>query len=175
MRILCHSYHVWWSKSKLVQLLLFFSFSCTKMSRFYAEHLGQPIACNVVKLVDVPEFNICTKESGIGEICVKGTNVFSGYYKDHDTYQGQMDDEGWFHTNDIGMWLSVRYVSFCETSSNISNSTFRMAALSLLIERKICLLSATLTESWSLQTKLKTFTFKAFTLVSATLMSTMIE
>lgn len=60
--------------------------------------------------MDVPEFNICTKETGIGEICVKGTNVFSGYYKDHDSYQAQMDDEGFFHTNDIGMWLPVRLI-----------------------------------------------------------------
>ncbi|XP_017492543.1 PREDICTED: long-chain-fatty-acid--CoA ligase 1-like [Rhagoletis zephyria] len=84
------------------------------------KHLGQPIACNVVKLVDVPEFNICTKESGIGEICVKGTNVFSGYYKDHDTYQGQMDDEGWFHTNDIGMWLSNGCLKFIDRKEDLS-------------------------------------------------------
>lgn len=57
-------------------------------------HLGRPIACNTVKLVDVPEFSLSTKESGFGEICVKGTNIFSGYYKDYESYRRQFDEEG---------------------------------------------------------------------------------
>lgn len=33
-----------------------------------AEHLGSPIACNAVKLIDVPELNIFTKDTNVGEV-----------------------------------------------------------------------------------------------------------
>ena len=41
-------------------------------------------------------------ESGEGEICVKGTNVMLGYYKDEEATNAVFDDEGFFHTGDIG-------------------------------------------------------------------------
>jgi long-chain acyl-CoA synthetase len=44
-------------------------------------HVGRPLACNEVKLVDVPEMNYYGK-NGTGEILIRGANVFKGYYKD---------------------------------------------------------------------------------------------
>jgi long-chain acyl-CoA synthetase len=40
-------------------------------------------------------------ETGEGEIVVRGANVMLGYYKDPERTLQVMDDEGWFHTNDI--------------------------------------------------------------------------
>lgn len=40
-----------------------------------------------------------------GEVCVKGTNVFNGYYKDPELTAEAIDGNGWHHTGDIGMWL----------------------------------------------------------------------
>jgi len=68
-----------------------------------AGQVGPPLACNKVKLIDVPEMDYYAKD-GKGEVCVQGTNVMKGYYKEPEKTREAMED-GWLHTGDIGMWL----------------------------------------------------------------------
>ncbi|KAM9376917.1 long-chain-fatty-acid--CoA ligase 1-like [Pholidichthys leucotaenia] len=71
---------------------------------FTAGHVGAPLPCNTIKLVDVPEMNYLAVY-GEGEVCVKGVNVFQGYLKDPEKTAETIDADGWVHTGDIGKWL----------------------------------------------------------------------
>ncbi|XP_053573169.1 long-chain-fatty-acid--CoA ligase 6 isoform X1 [Bombina bombina] len=67
-------------------------------------HVGAPLPCNFIKLVDVVEMNYFASK-GEGEICVKGPNVFKGYLKDKIKTMEALDNDGWLYTGDIGKWL----------------------------------------------------------------------
>ncbi|XP_034546010.1 long-chain-fatty-acid--CoA ligase 1-like isoform X2 [Notolabrus celidotus] len=69
-----------------------------------AGHVGAPLPCNLLKLVDVAEMNYLAA-NGEGEVCVKGPNVFQGYLKDPEKTAETVDADGWLHTGDIGKWL----------------------------------------------------------------------
>uniref|UniRef100_A0A087XKL3 long-chain-fatty-acid--CoA ligase n=2 Tax=Poecilia formosa TaxID=48698 RepID=A0A087XKL3_POEFO len=69
-----------------------------------AGHVGPPLPCNAIKLVDVTEMNYLAV-NGEGEVCVKGPNVFQGYLKDPEKTAETIDADGWLHTGDIGKWL----------------------------------------------------------------------
>lgn len=71
-------------------------------------HVGPPVGCCCVKLTDVPEMEYWAKNNQ-GEVCVKGTNVFQGYYKDPKRTEESIDEQGWLHTGDVGQWQPVSY------------------------------------------------------------------
>lgn len=57
--------------------------------------IGVPFPGQQIKTIDV-------NEEGIGEICIKGPNIMLGYYDDPEQTAEVLDEDGWFHTGDLG-------------------------------------------------------------------------
>ncbi|GFT34204.1 long-chain-fatty-acid--CoA ligase 1 [Nephila pilipes] len=76
----------------------------TLMSEHDSGFVGPPLPCNHIKLVSVPEMSYVA-EKDEGEICIKGANVFSGYFNNEEATVEAIDANGWYHTGDIGKWL----------------------------------------------------------------------
>ncbi|KAL5484653.1 hypothetical protein EMCRGX_G021184 [Ephydatia muelleri] len=55
--------------------------SVTLVGDHESGHVGPPLACNYIKLMDVKDMNYFA-ENNEGEICFKGHNIFKGYYND---------------------------------------------------------------------------------------------
>nr|KAF6480705.1 hypothetical protein HJG59_010563 [Molossus molossus] len=81
-------------------------------------HVGAPLPCNHIKLIDVEELNYWTCK-GEGEICVRGPNVFKGYLKDPEKTKEALDSDGWLHTGDIGQWLPAGTLKIIDRKKHI--------------------------------------------------------
>lgn len=55
----------------------------------------------------------------VGEICVRGTNVMLGYYKNPEATAAVLDSEGWYHTGDLGVLDEDGYLYIRGRSKNM--------------------------------------------------------
>jgi long-chain acyl-CoA synthetase len=68
--------------------------------------------------MDVPELGYYSKD-GAGEVCIKGVNVFKGYYKNEEQTRETIDSDGWLHTGDIGRWTQTGTLKIVDRKKHI--------------------------------------------------------
>lgn len=88
--------------------------------------VGGPVGSIELKLVDVPAMGYLstnTDENGNsrpgGEICIRGNSVFSGYFDDETKTKEAIDEDGWFHSGDIGIILPHMGLKVVDRVKNI--------------------------------------------------------
>jgi len=84
----------------------------TPPTRIRHECVGLPLP-GVMCRIDEPG------EHGVGEICLKGPSIFSGYYMNEEATKDAFDEDGWFHTGDLGRIHSDGYLQIMGRKKNV--------------------------------------------------------
>ncbi|KAL5257674.1 hypothetical protein ACHWQZ_G012558 [Mnemiopsis leidyi] len=92
--------------------------SVTLYSDHSLGHVGGILNSTQVKLESVEEMGYLASENK-GEICIKGINVFKGYYKNEEKTKETVDEDGWLHTGDIGEWTKDWALKIIDRKKNI--------------------------------------------------------
>lgn len=76
---------------------------------------------NVLKIGTVGEIMPCIefKLADDGEILTKGDCLMVGYYKDEEYTKTVIDEEGWFHTGDVGKMIEGKYLKITDRKKEI--------------------------------------------------------
>ncbi|CAG9320239.1 unnamed protein product [Blepharisma stoltei] len=90
-------------------------------------HIGGPILGVEIKLVDIPEMGYTShyvdektqQKFAAGEICFRGPNVTKGYFKLKEITREVIDEEGWFHTGDVGLIRNNGSLKVIDRKKNI--------------------------------------------------------
>ena len=72
-----------------------------------------------------------------GEILTRGPHVMMGYYKDPEYTKQVIDEEGWFHTGDIGKLVANRYLKITDRKKDIFKLSAGKYVAPQVIENKL--------------------------------------
>ncbi|MBU2585980.1 MAG: long-chain fatty acid--CoA ligase [Bacteroidetes bacterium] len=96
-----------------------------KEGEYYFGTVGMPI----------PDVQIKIDENG--EILAKGPNVMSGYYNKPEFTSKAFDQDGWFHTGDIGEWVDGKFVKITDRLKEVFKTSGGKFVAPLPIENKM--------------------------------------
>jgi long-chain acyl-CoA synthetase len=90
-------------------------------------HVGCPVGSVEIVLMNVPEMGYLHSDRehrgqkcyGRGEICLRGPSIFKGYYKAEDKTKEAIDEDGWLHSGDVGMWRQDGSLQIIDRKKNI--------------------------------------------------------
>lgn len=99
--------------------------ACNHFEDYYIGTVGMPIPDVKVKIAET------------GEILTKGPNVMMGYYKNPDVTKTAIDDEGWFHTGDIGVMVNDKYLKITDRLKEVFKTSGGKFIAPLPIENKM--------------------------------------
>jgi len=95
--------------------------------------VGAPLSCIEMRLKSHPDVNDRSSKPylntdtahygtaclGRGEVLIRGDAVSAGYYKMPEKTKEEFDDEGWFHTGDVGVWTSDGSLKIVDRIKNL--------------------------------------------------------
>jgi long-chain acyl-CoA synthetase len=92
---------------------------------------------NMFGTVGVILKNVEVKIAHDGEILMKGPNLMMGYYKNEELTREVIDNEGWFHTGDIGEIIDGRFLKITDRKKEIFKNSGGKYIAPQSIENKI--------------------------------------
>ena len=92
---------------------------------YYLGSVGLPIPGVQIKIADN------------GEILVKGSNVFHGYYNQPELNKKAFDEDGWFHTGDIGQLIEGKFLKITDRVKEVFKTSGGKFVAPLPIENKM--------------------------------------
>ena len=72
-----------------------------------------------------------------GEILARGPNIMLGYYKNPELTKQVIDEDGWFHTGDIGCWEEDRFLKITDRKKEIFKTSGGIYIAPQVIENRL--------------------------------------